>query len=590
MAAASLMGFGVSAAEVSNLRGVCRNGQVFLQWDEKDLPADARLSVWSSDKPITGSDLKKAVKVAALLNPKSARDWWLDISSFLVPRSKKAKSEEIFAGDVASEKDKRKAAAGFVIEEGGKGLDPASGLHVHTPVAGQTGKRYFAVTVHRGTSEKVIASTVTAKPIEVIAGKVQPIRISGKKLTKGCAKNLPLVVSLHGRGGGAGVDAKGNARGTHLLFAPRSIAWREGIPFKFQLQVLNDRVMLTLYDRIWIGRTMSRAECSDGRDMVPAISTFWMGYNPDIAVSIKGPKYRFDNFTERYILFVIDWVQEFLGTDVNRTYIQGGSMGGTGAVHLATHFPGRFAAIHAAVPVVSFTWKNVGRIKGSAWRLACSTGKFSEKNPALMPDGRDALDYASGAKNIANSAVDMPPMFITSGRQDTSIPWVNNPPFFTAADKARQSISVYWNNGGHGMSGEAPRDMRFGMKNLLRFRLNESFPVFSQCSDNRNYGKGDPKDGDLAGWINRGVDWKVIKDTPQSYVIALSISHPEIKYPVTASVTIRRRQHFRFAPGTEVAYEYGTVKGKVKITKEGLLTIPNVRFAGKEKVKLTISK
>ena len=586
MAAASFL----AGAELSGLRGVCRNGQVFLQWNEKELPPDARLSVWSSDKPITPGNLKNARKLAGLLNTRSARDWWLDVSSFVIPRSKKAKSEEIFAGNVASEKQKSQKTAGFVIEEGGKALDPASGLHVHTPGPGETGKRYFAVTAHRGTAEAVIASAVTAAPVEVISNDVQPIRISGRKLTQNCAKGLPLFISLHGRGGGTGVDAKGNARGTHLLFAPRSLAWREGIPFKFQLQVLRDRVVLTLFDRIWIGRVMSREECADLRDMVPAIATFWMGYNPDIALSLKGPKYRFDNFTERYILFVIDWVQKFLGTDVNRTYIQGASMGGTAAVQLATHFPERFAAVQAGVPIYAFTWKQTGKMKGSAWRLTCSAGKFTAANPARMPDGRDLLEYSDGARNIARSAVDMPPIFSTSGRRDNSIPWGDNPPFFAAADKAGQFISVYWNNGGHKMSQEAPRDMQITAKQLLKFRLNESFPAFSRCSDNRNCGNGDPEDGDLAGWINRGIDWKLLKDTPEHYEMELSIFHPEIKYPVTASVTFRRRQKFLPAPGTEVTYEYGAVKGKVKISKEGLLTIPGLRFTGKAPVKLTISK
>ena len=315
-----------------------------------------------------------------------------------------------------------------------------------------------------------------------------------------------------------------------------------------------------------------------------------MGYNPDIALPMKGPGYRFDNFTERYILFVIDWVQEFLGADKNRTYIQGASMGGTAAVQLATHFPDRFAAVYAGVPIYSFTWKQMGRMKGSAWRLTCSAGKFTAKNPALMPDGKDLLDYSSGAKNIARSAVDMPPIFCTSGRKDLSIPWVNNPPFFAAADQAKQFISVYWNNGTHRMSQEAPQDMQITWKQLLKFRLNESFPVFSQFSDNRNFGNGDPKDGDLAGWVNRGISWHGVKDTADRYEIVLSVSHPDIKYPVSAAVTIRRRQNFRPAPGTEVAFEYGSVKGKVKITKEGLLTIPHVRFSSKEGVKLIISK
>ena len=584
--------FLLSAAEpvVSDLRAVCRNGQVFLQWNEKNLPKDARLSVWSSDKPLKQESLKISDRIAALLNPCSAGDWWQNIDSFLVPRSKKVKSEEIFAGNTASEKDKRRKITGFVIEEGGKALDPQSGLHVHTPGAKQTGKRYFAVTVHHGTAPEIIAFTALSAPVEVKSGKVQAIRLRGPKLLQGSAKGLPLVISLHGRGGGAGVDARGNLRGTHLLFVPSELAWREGIPFKFDLTVRKDHVLLSLFDRVWIGRTMKKGEYTDSRDAVPAIATFWMGYNPDIAVSARGPKFRFDNFTERYILFVTRWVQEYLGTDVNRTYIQGGSMGGTGAVQLALHFPDRFAAVNALVPIYSYTWKKPPRGGTSAWRLTCSTGSFSPRNPALMPDGRDVLEYGNGAKNIAVPGVDMPPIFATNGRNDASMPWVNNPPFFAAADKAKQFISVYWNDGDHGMSAAAPADMKINAANLFKFRLNESFPVFSRSSDNRNYGKGDPKEGDPVGWINRGIKWQGILDTPEKYEITLQLYYPRIKYPVTADVTIRRRQQFRFAPGTVLSFSYGKVKGRTKIDKHGLLTIPRVTFTGKTPLKLTVWK
>ena len=581
----------ISAAPVvRDLRGICRNGQVFLQWNEKDLPGDARLSVWSSDKPLTQDNLKSSDRIAALLNPRSASDWWQDIDSFLVPRSKKVKSEEIFAGNTASEKDKRRKITGFVIEEGGKALDPASGLHVHTPGPGQTGKRYFAVTVHHNTSPAVIAFTSLKTPLDVKSGKVQAIRLKGAKLSRGCAKGLPLLISLHGRGGGAGVDARGNLRGTHLLFAPSGLAWREGIPFKFDLFVRKDHVLLSLFDRVWIGRTMKRGEYTDSRDAVPAIATFWMGYNPEIAVSARGPKFRFDNFTERYILFVTRWVQEYLGTDVNRTYIQGGSMGGTGAVQLATHFPDRFAAVNALVPIYSYTWKKPQKGGTSAWRLTCSTGAFTAKNPALMPNGKDVLEYGDGAKNIAVPGVDMPPIFATNGRNDTSMPWVNNPPFFAAADKAKQFISIFWNDGGHDMSKDAPADMKIKAADLFKFRLNESFPVFSRFSDNRNYGKGDPKDGDRIGWINRGIHWQNILDTPQKYEITLKVYHPQIKYPATADITIRRRQRFRFAPGTVLSFAYGKVKGQLRIDKDGLLTVPQVRFDSKAPLKLTLWK
>ena len=51
-------------ADLSELKGEFRNGQLFLQWKEANLAKDTRLSVWSSDKPITAKNISKAVKIA----------------------------------------------------------------------------------------------------------------------------------------------------------------------------------------------------------------------------------------------------------------------------------------------------------------------------------------------------------------------------------------------------------------------------------------------------------------------------------------------------------------------------------------------
>lgn len=573
-------------AGLENLTGQFCNGQLFLQWKESNLAPDTRLSVWSSDAPITKENLGKAVKVASMLNLQSARDWWLNADNFVIKRSKKAKGEEIFAGNVADTGAKKNTEKGFVISDGGKSISPDGGLHVHTPWKEVTGKRYYAVAAHKGASEKVIDLAATTAPIKVTVGKSAPIRIKGN-LKRNSAKGLPLIISLHGRGGGVGVNKKGKPVGTHIIYSDRNFAWREGIPFKFSAGIRRDKVLtISLNDRVWIGRKLNKKESTDSRDYVPAISTFWMGYNVNIAHSNEGPKFVWDNYTERYILHIIKWAQEYLGADVNRTYITGGSMGGSGTVQMVTHFPEVFAAGRAQVPLYSYGWKIFGtKGRGSAWRLTCSIGQFTADNPALTPDGRDLVDYSNGAKNISNSAIDMPPLLATNGRRDASIPWVNNPDFYRGANEGRQMFQVYWNNGNHGMSRQCPRDF-ITEKDMLRYRLNESFPAFSNCSDNKNYGNGSFKDGDLTGWINRGTDWKVIADTPDRYEIDLSIGYKGIKYPVTSDVTIRRRQQFKPAAGTTVCVEINGKKQNVVIDKNGLLTIEKISFADKKPVKV----
>ena len=584
----TVFGTAANKALISDLQVHDYNGQVFLQWQEKNLPADARLKVWSSEKPVT---LKAPGKpVAHYLNTGSARDWWLDIDSFLLPRDKKLKDEEIFAGAVANEFDPERPAQGFVIHEGGKPIDHKGGLHVHTPGKGERGKRYFAVTLHSGYNDEILQIISTPEAIELPEGKAHPINISGKPMPQNCAKNKPLVVSLHGRGGGVGVDSRGNPRGTHLLFVPAELAWREGIPFKFAVKILEDRVELSVFDRIWIGRRMKKSESSDTRDLVPAISTFWLGYNPNIAESIEGKEFKCDNYTERYLLHLIKWAQEYLGTDPAATYICGGSMGGSGTVQMITRYPEVFAAALAYVPIYSYTWK---RLKGnySAFRMQCSVGKFSVNNPARMPDGTDLLTFADGAKNINRPAVDIPPLFATNGRKDGSIPWVNNPPFYAAANEARQAFTVFWNNGNHGMSEQRPKDMSFALPELFTlYRLDKSYPAFSNFSDNRNYGSGDPADGDLTGWINRGLKWKNTVDSADRYEITVSASHPDIRYPATVDITLRRRQKFLPGIGERVKVSINGSESVVKVDKNGLLTVEKVVLNNSDPVKIVLEK
>lgn len=129
----------------------------------------------------------------------------------------------------------------------------------------------------------------------------------------------------------------------------------------------------------------------------------------------------------------------------------------------------------------------------------------------------------------------------------------------------------------------------WSLKNLLRYRLDRSFPAFSRCSDNKNYGNGDPSDGDIVGWINRGFDWKVVADTPERYAITLSVSYPGIVYPVTADVTLRRRQQFKFPVGTRLPAVVGGEKRWVVIDDNGLLTVEKVTFKNDRSLELSIT-
>jgi hypothetical protein len=260
-------------------------------------------------------------------------------------------------------------------------------------------------------------------------------------------------------------------------------------------------------------------------------------------------------------------------------------MGGSGAISMVRHHPNVFAATVAMVPVVSYT--RLGGGGGSLARLECMSGPVDEKT--ITGDGKPLLKNMNG--ETVPPTIDLPPMFITHGRSDGSIPWENNPAFYAAMNAARQAFSVHWNNGDHATaSSTAPADVRAWDRRLERYALNLSFPVFTNSSDNRNAGNGGRKDGDIIGWINRGLDWKDLVDTPNEYGLTVLADYPGIKLPITVDVTPRRVQQFKVKPGDAVKAQIGDAAPvEVRADENGLITIRGVKIndANGTRVRLT---
>jgi len=66
------------------------------------------------------------------------------------------------------------------------------------------------------------------------------------------------------------------------------------------------------------------------------------------------------------------------------------------------------------------------------------------------------------------------------------------------------------------------------------------------------------------------------------------VFHTEIKYPVTADVTLRRRQKFLPKPGETVRVKINGKVSEEKIGSNGLLTVPMVRFADAKTLEIEI--
>lgn len=551
-----------AAGPVSELKATARDGQVFLTWKEAETPEGTTFNVYLAGSPI--SDVAKATRIGHHIERHSARDWWEDPASF--------KKDE-----------KPGAPVGFRIQNGGERLDPAGGLFVHTVRKGARGKLFFAVTCSdaawREDAQIVAGENSLRDGVAAEAAEIQPIWQGKGAPTAGDAgKGKGLWLNLHAKGGVVGGME-------WLAFGDATMGWREGLPFKFSVRVEADKVVVRPTDRVWINRPHN--EASDGG--TPAIWTFWFGYNSKIydrKLMAKGVP---TNYTERRNLWILDWVRRRFQPDMNCWYCSGSSMGGCGTVSFGWRHPELFAALHAHVPIVSYTYLGA---KGSATRLepSCWTGFIP---PTLKTSDREPLlERMNSVKFAAEAKDDLPFLFMIHGRQDASIPWQNNPPFYRALSKARQPFAVYWDNGIHSTSGkDAPADVKAWLERFRRFRLHESVPAFTNTSSDRNPGNGDPADGDIIGWMNRGMDWKEIEDTPDRYAITVTADYPGIEYPVRTDVTLRRLQRFKAKPGEKFSVRIGNgAPTSIAADARGLLTFAGVTIPSRDGVRVSVSR
>jgi hypothetical protein len=551
----------VSAAPVNELHATARDGQVFLTWKETETPAGTTFNVYVSPKPI--SAVTQARQVGHHIERHSARDWWEDPASF----KKGATPGE---------------PVGFRLESNGPRLDPQGGLFVHTVPNGSPEKLFFAVTITDAAGKEdpaiVAGANALGNGVSVAASAIKPIwQREAPAPAPGAGQGLGLWLSLHAK---SGVIPEME----YLVFGDETMGWREGLPFKFSVRVEGSQVVVRPTDRVWINRPQT--EASDGG--TDAIWTFWYGYNSHIydrqlmATGIP------TNYTERRNLWMLNWVREYYAPDPQRWSCSGGSMGGCGTVSFGWRHPELFAACHAHVPIVSYTY--LGSKSASRLEPACWIGPIP---PDLKTDeGVPLLERMNGIKYVTESRDDLPFLFLLNGRQDGSIPWQNNPPFYRALSAARQGFAAYWDNGTHPTCGkDAPADVKAWAERARRFRLDESYPAFTHTSTDRNPGQGAPDEGDIVGWMNRGMDWKEIEDTPDQYAITLLAAYPGIEYPVQTEVTLRRVQHFKMKPAEKLRIAIGEA-APISITADatGRITIPHVSIPTAAGVRVTIRR
>ena len=564
-----------AAPAATNLTARHRNGQTFLTWSEATDLQGVHFQVRLSEQPITEANVTASRIVGDFIRPRSATDWWLNPETYGTPVKPGPDGTKVLP-----------EPQGWIIDEGGARLDPNGGLFVHTVTAETAGPRYFAVVaISDATGERAIeiapGANSLAEPVSQSVAPIEPIwqGDAAARPDFAAGKGLPLDLVLHAKTGRGGME--------WLAFGSADLGWSDGLPFKFGAQVRGGSVVVAPTDRTWTGRILTddRDEC---QRLTPAIHSFWFGYNDGIFEAQQMPQGQVVNYTERRLLWIIGWAKSAFGTDPNRTYCTGSSMGGCGTISFALHHPEVFAACSANVPIVAY---DKGAGGDSEFRLAAFTGGLG-----APCDGVTVKERLDSTRFVSSATGDLPFLVLANGRNDGSIPWWKNPDFYRALDVRHQGFIAAWNEGTHSeVEAQLPPDVRerMGFAWLHRFALNRSYLALSNSSADNQPGNGDKADGDPVGFMNRGLDFEVLADTPDRYEARVFWYLDAAQLPVTVDVTPRRVQGMHWKPGdvlTATLTGAKTVRRDITVDDLGLATIPAVELRSPDGVRIELRR
>lgn len=560
---ASLQG---AESATTNIQVRAISGQTAILWDETG-SAERELLVY--DRPIDETNRSKARRVVDRILPASANDWFEDSKE--CPRAL------------------QDAQRGWILGPNEQALNRLGGLFVYTHKNNDPDELYFAVA---GKGERIEPGrNATNRPVEKDLSPLQPIAQSPKVLDamNDAPAGLPVVLFLHSHQSRPGGEL------THLFFGDQTMGWREGLPFKFTVRVRNDCVMIEPYDRVWINRPFTPGDYYlKYYDGYRNIESWWYGTNNQIdrPMSERRGDYM-AHYTERWLLYLVDWVVKNYKADPMKVYATGASMG-TGVLRLALHHPERFAVVDALVPFFDLTFDD-GK-QSMKKRYIGLWGTVDVKTEQGGPIG----DRVNLVQFVQKTRSDLPFLILRVGRRDGSVFWRSKPAFFKAMENGHHGFLAGWDNGDHSTAMRKPipefpnfRDVSWYAK---RFALDKSFPAFIRCSLDDDYGNGDADNGDLEGFVHRGIDWEVLEDSKSLYRIRFFCTLPEATYPVIFAMTPRRLQEFRPRPQEPLAAETTRSKGggvrqvPVTVDQNGLVTVGPISLDSADGAVLTIRK
>jgi len=560
--ASLLLATSASATPVTNLRATFRDGQTFLTWD--NLPGTGWIyHVMSASSPIVDAPSLDNASEIAQVGDNSAVD---------------QRISSLVGGTLT-----------YRIAEDQPPLAPTQGLFVTTPTIGAL--TYYAVTVEKiGLGEDLTLTRGQNSLADPMWERVQRPRpvwqrtlVSPKGedyvlwTTNTPTTLMPAMCNLPGRAYHFGM-IKGGAGGA-LVLAGHG---RGGNFFNS------------------LGGTGTTGEwVLSIDDYLPTgdMASFYFGYeqNYDLEQPYNFPRGNgglVNDFTEQRVMYLLDWADREIPHDPTRVYALGGSMGGSFAFFLAWHHPDRIAGTLSVIPKVCTGFR-----------------------PDVYPGLRDSFDRMWGSPDL-----DLPstagarvfqwmdgreqarierhrgsaPMVAFCGINDNIVGWGEKVAYFQAMQANNAGGTWFWDERDHYTVQTATEWYpMMAARQLYKYKVDQSYPAFANCSTDSHFGNGDPATADPIGQINGLVDWDETATTESQLRWEVTLKTRSVATldgiigapaTLTVDVTPRRLQSFIVAQNVTYRFEVRRKSDNVLIQsgttsadQDAILTVQHVQ-------------
>ena len=549
----------------TDLQAANRNGQTFLTWNEI-ATAGASYNVYRSTDPfVNPSQLTDANRLGTVSDSSSFNERLSDILN--------------------------NPTTFYVIQNGSPALTESQGLFVHT--TNEDGNFFYAVTSVVDNVENTVLTSGQNTLSNAVSETVSAVQPVFQRLFIRNGRIYESYVHWATNVGNANYPAMANRA---------SFAYNFGL--KKRGTAATHSLLVSLHARG--GSFVNGNETSDPNEWVLTLddyipneiqNTFWYGYheNFDLSTGLGFPTDgTVPDYTVRRAKWVIEWVLTTQPIDQNRVYMMGSSMGGLGSFFLSLKMPDRIAAIYMVIPKFDFSFltdPNPANVwnAGSPERLVGDRLWSSTDVNLPSSDGIPIYDRLNGGVLVADlQATSLPVMIAFNGKNDTIVGWAEKIGFYNSMNSNRHGGMFFFDSRTH-QGGTREWLPQQSPDILNRFRLDQSYPAFSNSSANGNPGNGVATDGDDFGTLNGNLSWDetAIVDSADRYeitvkTIELQSSSGTIPAPNTASanITLRRLQIFRPTSGQVVNFENRDLsgqiiqQGRVTVDALGLITVP----------------